>query len=199
LNFNQQELLAKLKIGDEKAFRHCYDIYAKKVYNTALSYLQNINDAEDVTQETFIDAFKSIHQFKEDASLSTWLYRITINKCHDFVAYKKRKKRFAFVTQLFKHNTTEPAIQPLNFEHPGILMEQKEMSAILFSAIEKLPENQKAAFILSKIEGQSQKEISAILQLHEKAVESLLQRAKNNLRNLLSDYYDENFNTERRK
>jgi len=194
LNINQQELLRQLKNGDEKAFRLCYDLYVTKVYNTALIYLRNVNDAEDVTQETFIDAFKSIHQFKEDAALSTWLYRITINKCHDFSAHKKRKKRFAFVTQLFKtNNAAEPIIHPTNFEHPGILMEQKEMSKILFAAIEKLPENQKAAFILSKIEGQSQKEISAILQLHEKAVESLLQRAKNNLRTLLANYYNENF------
>lgn len=193
MNINQQELLWQLKNGDEKAFRLCYDLFVANVYNTALSYLQNINDAEDVTQEAFIYAFKSIHEFKEDASLSTWFYRITINKCHDFVAHKKRKKRFGFVTQLFKPNTAEPITEHINFEHPGILIEQKETSAILFAAIDKLPEKQKAAFILSKIEGRSQKEISAILQLHEKAVESLLQRAKNNLRSMLTEYYEKNF------
>lgn len=77
-----------------------------------------------------------------------------------------------------------------DFNHPGVILENKERSAVLFRAVEKLNDSQKSAFVLSKIEGLSVKEISKIMNLTESSVESLLHRAKNNLKKLLSDYYN---------
>jgi len=187
------ELINGLKRNDEKAYRQCYDLYCAMVYNTSLSFLQNETDAEDVMQEVFVEVFRSIKNFKEESSLSTWIYRITINKCIDFSAHKKRKKRFTFITGLYQKDSGEPVTHPKNFEHPGVQMENRELAKILFTAIEQLPEKQKVVFILSKIEGQSQKEIVAIMQMNEKAIESLLQRAKARLRDLLGSYYDEHY------
>ena len=75
---DESGLIEKLRLGDEKAFRILFDLYKINVYNTASGFLTNVNDAEDVTQEVFIQVFKSIEHFKENSKLSTWIYRITI-------------------------------------------------------------------------------------------------------------------------
>ena len=89
---DESELIKKLKLGDEKAFRILFDLYRSNVYNTAAGFLTNVNDAEDVTQEVFIQVFKSIKHFKENSKLSTWIYRITVTKSLDLLRKKKTKK-----------------------------------------------------------------------------------------------------------
>jgi RNA polymerase sigma factor (sigma-70 family) len=148
-----------------------------------------MEDAEDITQEVFIEVFHSLHLFKEQSALSTWIYRIAVNKSLDFLKAKKRKKRFAFLTQLFHPETGEVLHEVSHFDHPGVALENKERSQILFGAIKNLPENQKTAFVLFKIEGFPQKEIARIMNLSEKAVESLIQRAKENLKRSLGNIY----------
>jgi len=91
---------------------------------------------------------------------------------------------------LFSKDSGEPLHDKPNFEHPGIQLEQKERSRYLFQAIDTLPENQKTVFVLAHIEELPQKEIAEIMNISVKAVESLLQRAKGNLRKKLSDIYD---------
>jgi RNA polymerase sigma-70 factor (ECF subfamily) len=71
------------------------------VYNLALQYTQNIEDAEEVAQDVFVSIYNSIDKFQANSKLSTWIYRITINKSLDFIKAKKTKKRFAFITNLF--------------------------------------------------------------------------------------------------
>lgn len=177
--------------GDSAAFRIFYEHYKAKVYNTAISYLQNAEEAEEVTQDVFVEIFHSAATFKGESSPSTWVYRITINKCLDALRYRKRKKRFGFLKSLFGESMQEPEVEVPHFEHPGVALENKENASLLFAAMKQLPENQKAAFILSQVEDLPQKEIAAILQQSEKAVESLLQRAKANLRKELEKYYPE--------
>lgn len=181
----EKELIEKIKAGDENAFRLFYEKFQSRVYNTALSYLQNSNDAEDITQEVFIEVHRSAHLFKGESSLSTWVYRITINKCNDLARHRKRKKRFAFLTSLFDKDTDELKHDAPHFDHPGVLLENKEEAKTLFAHIENLPENQKTAFLLSQVEELPQKEIAETMNLSQKAVESLIQRAKANLRNAI--------------
>lgn len=185
------KLTEDLKRGDPKALESLFSIYKDKVFNTAISYLQNIQDAEEITQDVFVEIFNSGDKFKGDSALSTWIYKITINKCLDQIKYQKRKKRFAVVTSIFKTDSVELNIDIPDFIHPGIEIELKERSQILFKAIYKLPDNQKTAFILSKIESLSYKEISDIMKTSISSVESLLFRAKQNLKKELSNFYDE--------
>ena len=121
--------------------------------------------------------------------MSTWIYRITVNKCLDHIRAKNRQKRGIF-SQLFHSDTGEEIHGLSNFEHPGVQLEQKENARYLFEAINTLPENQKTVFILAHLEELPQKEIAEILNLSVKAVESLLQRAKANLRAKLAIIYD---------
>lgn len=186
---SETELIQQLINGNEIAFREIYDRFGKKIFNTCLNHLQNTEEAEDITQEVFVEVFLSIHKFNQDSSLSTWIYRIAINKCIDQIRSKGRKKRFAFLTSLFNPQTGMELKNISSFDHPGMELEKKEDAQLLFKAIQLLPENQRSAFILTQIEDHSQKEAAAILNITEKALESLIQRAKTNLRKHLQEYF----------
>jgi RNA polymerase sigma factor (sigma-70 family) len=185
---NELETITKISAGDRQAFKKLYDDYGKRVYNTALSVLQKTEDAEEITQDVFVEVFKSANKFKGDSSIATWIYRITINKSLDLLRHRKRKKRSAFLVSLFT-NENKPIVQPTDFAHPGILMENAEKAHLLFKAIELLPPQQKAAFVLAQVEDLPQKEIATIMKLSPKAVESLIQRAKVNLKKELIKAY----------
>jgi RNA polymerase sigma-70 factor, ECF subfamily len=184
----ETELIELLKKKDRAAFKDIVETWQNMVYNTALGILQNAEDAEDVTQETFVQVFESVSGFKGDSKFSTWVYRITVSKAMDHIRKKKRKKRFAFIQSLYGGND-EPVIDPPDFFHPGVGMENKENAAVLFKAVEQLPGNQKTAFVLNKVEGLSYIEIGNIMQITDSAVDALLQRAKANLKKILKEYY----------
>ncbi|MGB8191883.1 MAG: RNA polymerase sigma factor, partial [Chitinophagaceae bacterium] len=165
-------------------FKAIYEEYKNLVFNLSLQYVQQAEDAQDITQEVFVKVFQHLDKYNSNvASMKTWIYRITINQSLDFLKAKRRKKRFGFITSLFQGGEAHPSI--MHFEHPGIALEDKEELRQLFEMINRLPDNQKTALILSRIEDRSQKEIAEIMNLGVKAVESLLQRAKNNLSKML--------------
>jgi len=173
---------------EETQFKEIYTHFNTMVYNLAISYIQNVEEAEEITQDVFIQVYESLSKFENNSSLKTWIFRITINKCLDHIKAKKRKKRMAFVSSLFNSND-QLVHEPIEFQHPGIIAEQKENASILFSCIDELPENQKTAFLLSKVEGLSNPEISVIMKTSISSVESYIFRAKQNLQNLVQKKY----------
>jgi RNA polymerase sigma-70 factor (ECF subfamily) len=181
-------LVALLKQGDESAFRQLAEQYQDRVYNTCLGFAKNEDEADDLAQEVFVEVFRSIQSFRGEAKLTTWIYRIAVTKSLEFLRSKKRKKRFAILQRLFQSDNDAISDIP-DFEHPGILAENKERSKILFSAIEKLPENQKTAFTLHKVEGLSYEEVGEVMGKSISSVESLMHRARMNLQNILHNYY----------
>ena len=183
---SEKEIIEQLRQGNEEAFKKLVSLFQEKVFNTAVNFLQNQQDAEDAAQEVFIQVYNSIGQFKENSTLSTWIYRITITKCLDHTRSKKRKKRFAFISSLFSEKNDLLHESP-DFNHPGVQLDRKEDAAILFKMVNSLPENQKTAFLLNKIEGMSYIEIADVMKLSESAVDSLLQRAKQNLRKKINE------------
>ncbi|MFN0189274.1 MAG: RNA polymerase sigma factor [Bacteroidia bacterium] len=167
------------------SLQELYTTYGKLVYNLSLQYVQNKEDAEEITQDVFVAIHQSIHNFKEQSKISTWIYRITINKSLDFIRSKNRKRRFAILTSLFFGDGSEAHKETSHFNHPGVLLEQKEKLQHLYDLINQLPPNQKTALILSKLDSKSQQEIAEIMNLSPKAVESLIQRAKTGLQKKL--------------
>lgn len=162
-------------------FHSIYAEYAALVYNACLNYLQNAQDAEEVTQDVFLKVHAKMDGFKAEAELKTWIYRIAINQCLDFLRAKKRQKRFGFLLSIgtaVEENSAAFAA----FNHPGVQLEDKEGIAHIFACINQLPERQKTALLLKSMEHLSQKEIAEVMALSEKAVESLLSRAKANLK-----------------
>jgi RNA polymerase sigma factor (sigma-70 family) len=147
----EQELLYGLRNGEELAFKELVNQFQNRVFNVSLGLLQQHTDAEDIAQEVFIQVYRSIKNFKEEARLSTWIYKITITKCLDHLRSKKRKKRFGFISSLFGNDNT-PLYEPEEFNHPGVQLDKKEDAKILFKLVDELPENQRTAFILNKVE-----------------------------------------------
>lgn len=165
-----------------------YQTHKLLVYNVALTYLQNIEDAEEVTQDVFVKVYQSLAKFENQSTLKTWIYRITINQSLDFIKKKKSKKHFFIFGR--KSDSDYEVNNISTFEHPGIQLENKEEAKILFDVINTLPDNQKTAFILSKIDGLSNPEIFDIIELSVSAVESLSFRAKKSLQEKLSNKFD---------
>jgi RNA polymerase sigma factor (sigma-70 family) len=178
---NELELIQRLRNGDEQAFKYLVDNFQDRVFNTVIGIVQNAEDAEDVSQEVFIQVYRSIHSFKGESQLSTWIYRIATTRSLDLLRSRKSKKRFAFVQSIFGKND-ELAHDPPDFYHPGVALEKKEDSKILARAISRLPENQRVAFTLNKLGDLSYQEVSEVMKTTVSAVESLLHRAKQNLR-----------------
>ena len=184
------ELIALLKEGNLRAYEVLVDQFQQKVFSTCISFVPNKEDAEDITQEVFLEVYRSISSFKGKAKLSTWIYRVTTNKCLEFIRKKNTKKRFAFLQSI--SGNMVPLDQTNYFteiNHPGIQLENKELNATLFKAINSLPDQQRVAFTLHKIEGKSYQEIAEIIDKSISSVESLLFRAKKNLQKLLENYY----------
>lgn len=161
--------------GDQEAFRLLYHEYSDKVYNTALSFTKNIEDAEEVTQDVFTRVYLNASKFKGDSRISTWIYRIAVNTSLTQVQKSKRRNVIGSME-------SEQYNEPPEWVHPGVILENKEDAIYLYKVLENLPDNQKSAFILTFIDGLPQKEVAKIMESSLKAVESLLQRAKMNMR-----------------
>lgn len=184
---NEQELIQQLRQGNEPAFRWLVENYRNRVFHTVLNILQDNKEAEDAAQETFIQVFESIGNFKEESSLSTWIYRIAVHKALDKI--RRRKTRQRLHNMLPWWMPEEKKSKDETFNHPGIAIENKEKASILFKAIESLPEKQRLAFTLIKVQGMNYEEACGIMQQNIKAVESLITRAKLNLQKQLENYY----------
>jgi RNA polymerase sigma factor (sigma-70 family) len=153
-----------------------------------LAIVQDTAEAEDVSQEVFVEVYESVGSFRGTAVISTWLYRIATQKALEQLRRRKAQKRFAFLTSLFG-NENEVVHHPPNFVHPGVLLEQQERAGVLFGHINRLPDNQKVAFTLCHVESLSHREIAEVMGVSVGAVESLLHRAKQQLRKSLATYY----------
>lgn len=187
-----KELIDGLKNGALSAYETLLKRSGAHVFNTALGILQNREDAEDITQEVFAEVYQAIQHFKEDSRLTTWIYRITVTKSLEHLRKQKTQKRFGFVIGIFGKEESIKKSDSTAFFHPGVQLENKERSAILFKALDQLPENQRAAFVLHKMEDLSYAEIAEVLKITVSSVESLMFRAKQNLRKLLAEYYEQN-------
>lgn len=167
-------------------FRQLVSTYRSKVYNTCLGFVKKQEDAEDLAQEVFVEVYRSWNQFRNEAQISTWIYKIAVNKSLEFIRSSQRLKRKGNHIELEAFGISH---QLVDFEHPGVTLENKERTNVLMHQIDQLPESQKTAFVLSKIEGLSYDEIGKVMNKTKSSVESLLHRAKHQLRKLLKDYY----------
>lgn len=140
-------------------------------------------------QEVLVEIYRAAPTFRGDAKLSTWIYRITVNKSLELIRKRKRKKRFAFLQTLAPGEGIDKKDEtPLN--HPGLTLENKERAEVLYRALESLSENQKIAFTLSQVEGMSYEEICQTMGLTKSSVESLIFRARTNLKKKLKNFYE---------
>jgi RNA polymerase sigma-70 factor, ECF subfamily len=187
---NDLELIGRLSENDPQAFRILVEQYQDMVFRTSMGLLHDREEAEDISQEVFIEVFRSIGYFRGESKLSTWLYRITINKSLNELKKNQRQKAWSKFEDLIKgkkEDRRELSIPDSSNESAG---EAKELRIILQQAIDELPENQRIAFVLAKFDELSYKEIAEIMNTTVSSVESLVHRAKSNLQKRLQKIHD---------
>lgn len=183
------EIIKKLKNGDEDTFRMVVQRYSRMVLNCSYKFLRNKESAEDLTQEVFLEVYESVKTFRADSKLSTWIYRIAVTKSLNHLKSMKRKKRFAVLVSIFGKDDSVKDIPLADSIAPDKELENKDRARILAWALDKLPDNQRVAFTLSKYDEMSYEEISSIMNTSISSVESLIHRAKTNLKKKLYNYY----------
>lgn len=157
------------------------------VFRTCIGFLHDKEDADDLTQEIFIQIYQSLAGFKGDAAVSTWIYRIAVNAALNKVRKAKKSHLLQRLEGIFgKGKGHEPTVSELSYESPENELIRAERREWIDKALNNLPEKQRIAIVLSKYDELSQREIAAIMELTEGAVEALIQRAKANLRKVLS-------------
>lgn len=179
-------LAEQLKRGDERAFRKLVDEYQNMVFSTCFGIVHDYDDADDVVQDVFIEAFRSVDKFRADSKISTWLYRIAVNKSLNFVRDNKRRKFFQSIGAI---DAPDIADEGHASDMPYNTLVEKERAEILHKAIDSLPKKQRTAFVLNKYEELSYAEIADVMETSVSSVESLLFRAKKGLQKKLLHCY----------
>jgi RNA polymerase sigma-70 factor (ECF subfamily) len=175
---NDKKLIDDLRSGSKEAFRELVEEFQDRVINTCYKFLNNKEDAEDTAQEVFVEVYRSLNSFREDSLLSTWIYRISVTKSLDLIRKKNRKKRFNFL----KGGDDEELInwQPGDSD-PYSILTDNERNNLLYTALNSLPDNQRIALTLSKLEHIKSSEIADIMNTNTSTVESWIHRAKKTL------------------
>jgi RNA polymerase sigma-70 factor, ECF subfamily len=184
-------LVTLIRENNQEAFRELVNKYQTLVINTCNGFVHNYEDAQDIAQDVFIEVFRSINKFRMESKISTWLYRISVNKSINYIRDHKKNKWFLSLDFLFEKE--EGKTNDFNLEEsPQEMIEKEEKVKMLYEAIDNLPENQKIAFTLFKYDDLSYKEISEVMNLSLSSVESLMFRAKGNLQKKLISLYKKN-------
>jgi RNA polymerase sigma-70 factor, ECF subfamily len=190
---NDNALIQKIIAKDHSAFRTLVDQYKDLVLNTCYNLIGNRQDAEDVSQEVFFQVYKLIRNFRGEAKISTWLYRIAVNRSLNFVRDNKRFRWLKSLSSLLENEgQREEELPASDSDRPDIALEKKERNVIVEKAIDSLPGMQRAAFVLHTYEGLSYQEIAEVLHRSLSSVESLIHRAKLNLQKKLFRHLKQN-------
>jgi len=181
------EIIKKITEGDRNQYRILVERYQKMIFRTCMGFLHNRDDADDLVQDIFIQAYQALPEFRQQSSFSTWLYRIAVNASLNKV--RKNSKSF-LVRYLDRFSGSENGDNPMatisDNENPEDILIRNEHRAWVQKALDSLPPNQRIAIVLSKYDDLPQKEIAEIMDTTEGAVEALIQRAKANLRRILA-------------
>ena len=169
-------MLQRLKSGDKLAFNELVLQYKSNVINTCYRFLLDKEDAEDISQDVFVEVYLSMQSFRGESKISTWIYRITVTKCLDEIKRRNRKKRISSIGKLL--HLDDVANWIAGGKQPDADLEAADTFSAINKTLNHLPDNQRVAFTLSKIDGFTNQEIAEIMKTTTIAVESLIYRAK---------------------
>lgn len=177
----ESDLVYELKQNNNNAFKYFVETNKKMVFQVCYSFLHHSEDAEDLCQEVFVEVLKNIEKFKGNSKLSTWLYRIAVNKSLNYIRdYKKKRKLFS---ELPEDNNIEGLV---SMDEDSL---KKEHIELLMKFVDSLPKKQKVALLLNKLDGIPAKEIAEILKTSISSVEISIYRARVKLKKNLLAYY----------
>jgi len=187
---SDKEIIARVRRGDKSGCALCIEKYAPSIYRLALRLMENESDAEDIVQETFMNAFKAIDKFEERSSIGTWLYRIAYNGA--MMRLRRPFHAYLSVEQTLDEDDLSLPIPRQLFDWcclPENDFETDEVRDELEDAIKALSPNLKVVFIMRQLEGLSTRETARSLDVSEDVVKTRLRRARLQLRESLSDYF----------
>lgn len=172
------EMIQSILRGNKQDFGSLIKKYEKNVFRTAIGFLHNNEDAEDITQDVFVKIYQSLSSFNGKSAFSTWLYRITVNTSLNYLRKKKRRNLWVQLSDLLLQI-------PSTDKSPELYLSEKSEKATIQIAIDSLPEKQQQAFVLTRYEELPQKQVAEIMKISVGAVEQLILRAQNNLKKRL--------------
>ncbi len=193
------QVMLRVRAGDPEAFPELVRRYQKAVLNAVFKYTGNRAIAEELTQDVFVRVFRARETYERKAKFDTWLYRIVFNLCANAAEYGRRRRMASIDQEAAEIPGETPAQQIGDPEGRTPLeeMERRELREQVRAAIARLPEQQRAALILSRYRGMPYQEIAATLDTSVEAIKSLLFRARDNLRQSLLPYLREEVHDER--
>lgn len=181
------ELVDRCALGDETAFAELVDGHQRMVYQLALHLLGDRQDALDLSQEVFLRVFRSLHQFRGQSALRTWIYRIVVTQARNRQRWWRRRYGHAQVSFDEHVKTCGDLPATTLFSAPDKVLSQKELARRLWAALESLPFDQRSAIVLREIDGLSYEDIGFSLGVTVGTVKSRLARARETLRVRLRD------------
>jgi RNA polymerase sigma-70 factor (ECF subfamily) len=183
---DEKELVERFQNGEKDVFNELVIKYQGKIYNLVYKYVSNSETARDLSQEIFIKAFRALPRFKRQSAFYSWLYRIAINLCIDFIRQQKRGQTLSFedLTTGGNDEIVFNDVSPL----PPDQVEAKELGHIIGKAVEQLPPKQQRVFNLRYHHGLQLKEIAAQLDRSEGTIKAHLHHAHKRLQTLLIPY-----------
>ncbi len=180
----EEILVQRIKQKDQAALREFVGYYKDKLFRLAMGFVHDYYLAQDIVQEVFIKMWQNIDSWKEgNARLSTWLYKVTVNHSLNKIRDNRDKLHVEDISQFTRTNddgTVEIQIQDTD-KDPHQFVENKELAQILKKAVNALPRKQRIAFVLSKYQNMSSKEIAEVMDLSVSNVDVIIHRAKKNL------------------
>jgi RNA polymerase sigma-70 factor (ECF subfamily) len=184
------ELLRRIAAKDLSAFKILVDRFQGSVLRLCSRLLRHPQNAEDVAQDVFFQVYKSSGTFRHDCRVSTWIYRISVNRCRNFDRDNRKFGQWGELRRgIENEDRSGPGLVAPNGDDPASARTVNERRELIRKAVLSLPEKQKAMLILNKFEGHSYQEIAEIMDVSVASVESCLHRAKLNLQKKLAPQF----------
>lgn len=180
----EQELVARAKAGDDEAFAQLMRDNETRIYNLTLRMTGNPEDAMDLAQEAFLNAWRGLKFFKGDSAFSTWVYRLASNACIDHLRRKKRRQDISAPMPVAEDDDSLPDIPDDRFR-PEQELERQELRRAVAQGLEQLSDEHRQVLVMRELSGLSYQEIADILALEAGTVKSRIARARISLRKIL--------------